>query len=89
MHSIDRHWPVMFVPVIVVLAMLLVAYIVLYGLTGESPQWMISRIDWLSWNTCLNVYRCYWRNLWMEVYPLRIAGAAARAYQDAGACWRC
>jgi hypothetical protein len=56
MHSIDRHWPVMFVPVIVVLAMLLVAYIVLYGLTGESPQWMISRIDWLSWNTCLNVY---------------------------------
>ena len=56
MHSRDCRWPAGFAVVAVLLVMFLVAFIIPYGLTGESLQWLISQIDWSSLTTWQNLY---------------------------------
>jgi hypothetical protein len=56
MHSRDRRWPVAFWFLGFELSISPIVLVIFYILTGETPQQMLSTVDWSSWDTCVNGY---------------------------------
>ncbi len=56
MHSKDRHWPITFWLLVFEVSLVPRFFVVGYILPGETPQQMLSMVDWASSDTCGNVF---------------------------------
>jgi hypothetical protein len=81
MHATDRQWPIVIGWVIAMLAIFPVVFAVAYALTGISIQQMVSRVDWLSWDTCGNVYIVIVVLIYLVIFLIRYGFQARRREQ--------
>lgn len=81
MHAKDRQWPFVIGWVIAMLTIFPAAFIAVYALTGISIQQMVSRVDWLSWETCGNVYIVIVVLIYLVIFLIRYGFQARRREQ--------